>query len=527
MPCEPDPDTRLTVSEPDLAQSAMDPTFASNATHAECEVVPNPAGNPTSREDTAANDDVLALFPDEPEGSTLLPESLAGLEPPPRPPASRDLTPENHIVLKQLVSRTGGLKKRLDELDDSAVKLLGEYQILDRELRDAAAKLEGELRDTTEKVTGEYRRIENVSNEAAAKLAAEYSKVEESAREAERRSVAATATVEQIQKSIIELHVLQDLAKAEERLAILNARANQLDERLARKAKERAVTIDSLLQVVLACVTAIATAMVRLKNFTKRSLTDLTDRTQRAFAYARTRVQNREQQPSQGGISRRWTQASTTAFKTGTSMLLAKRRAMLVGLGVIALVIFIVSRSLGTTDRDSVRLPQLELLLARSQELPFTILPSRMAGSFVQSTAKSVTPPSKSVEPPSKSAAPPSKPAVTPTAKPAGPGIVATSGSAGASARATRDARPPKPPAQAPTSQFVGTLAVESSPPGAAVFINRQRVGVTPLEVQGLQSGSRVIWIERDGYRRWTAAVDVPADRLTRVSAKLQAEPAQ
>jgi PEGA domain len=523
MPSESDPDTRLTVSEPDLAQSEMDPTFAPNATHPGCEVVPNPAGGPPDPLEAAANDDVLALFPDEPEGSTLQLESLAGLEPPPpRPPASRDLTPENHIVLKQLVSRTSGVKKRLDELDDSAVKLLGEYQILERELRDRAAKLEGELRDTTEKVTGEYRRIESVSHEAAAKLAAEYSKVEESAREAERRSVKATATVEHIQKSIIELHVLQDLAKAEERLAILNARANQLDEMLARKAKERAATIDSLLQVVLACVTAIATAMARLKNFTKRSLTDLTDRTQRAFAYAKIRVQNRAQQPSQGGISRRWTQVSTTVFQTGTSMLLVKRRAMIAGLGVIALLIFIVSRSLGTTDHDSVPVPAPalpELLLARSPELPFTILPSRTSGSFVQSTAKSVAPPSKS-------AAPPSKPAVTLPAKPAGSGIVATSGSAGAQARATRDARPPKPQGQAPTSQFVGSLAVESSPPGAAVFINRQRVGVTPLEVQGLQSGSRVIWIERDGYRRWTAAVDVPADRLTRVSAKLQADPA-
>jgi PEGA domain len=515
MPCEPGPETRLTVSEPDLAQSAMDPTLASNATHSGCEVVPNPGGDPPRRADIAANDDVLALFPDEPEGSTLLPESLAGLEPPPRPPASRDLTPENHIVLKQLVSRTSVVKKRLDELDDSAVKLLGEYQILERELREAAAKLEGELRDTTEKVTGEYRRIENVSYEAAAKLAAEYSKVEESAREAERRSVTAAATVEQIQKSIIELHVLQDLANAEERFAILNARANQLDERLARQAKERAATIDSLLQLVLACVTAIATAMARLKDFTKRSLTGLTDPTQRASAYAKIRVQNREQQLSQGGISRRWTQVSTTVFQTGTSMLAVKPRAMIVGLGVIALLIFIVSRSLETTDHDSVRLPApaLELLLARSPEMPFTILPSRTSGSFAQSTAKSV--------------APPSKPAVTPPAKPAGSGIVATSGSAGVPARATRDARLSKPQAQAPTSQFVGALAVESSPPGAAVFINRQRVGVTPIEVQGLQSGSRVIWLERDGYRRWTAAVDVPADRLTRVSAKLQADPAR
>src|SRR5262245_3401887 len=275
MPCEPDPDTRLTVSEPDPAQSAMDPTLASQATHLGCEVVPNPTGSPISQTDAAASDDALALFPDEPEGSTLLPESLAGLEPPPRPPVDRDLTPENHIVLKQLVSRTSGVKKRLDELDESAVHLLGEYQALERELREAATKLEGELRDTTEKVTGEYRRIEHVSHEAAAKLAAEYSKVEESAREAERRSVTAAANVEHIQKSIIELHVLQDLSKAEERLAILNARANQLDERLARNAKERAATIDSLLKAALACVIAIATAMARLKTFTKRAVTEL------------------------------------------------------------------------------------------------------------------------------------------------------------------------------------------------------------------------------------------------------------
>jgi molybdenum-dependent DNA-binding transcriptional regulator ModE len=519
MPSEPEPDTRLTVSEPDLAQSEMDPTFAASATHPGCEVVPNPEANPINR-DAVTNDDVLALFPDEPEASILEPDSLAGFAPPPRPPAIQDLTPENHIVLKQLVSRTSGVKKRLDELDESAVQLLGEYQTLERELREAAAKLEGELRDTTEKVTGEYRRIENVSHEAAAKLAAEYSKVEESAREAERRSVTTAANVEQIQKSIIELHVLQDLAKAEERLAILNARANQLDERLARKAKERAATIDSLLQVALASVTATATAMARLKTVTKRSLTDLTARTQRAFANARTRTQNQEKEPRQGPMNWQWAQASTSVLTTGTSMLRAKRRAMIVGLGVVALLTFIVSRSLGTTDRDSGRLPAPrlpELLLARSPGLPFTILPSRTSGSFVQSTSKSVAPPSKTVAPPSKTAA-------APPAKSAGSAsIVATSGSAASPAKATRDTRPPKP--QPPTSQFVGTLAVESSPPGAAVFINRQRVGVTPIEVQGLQSGSRVIWIERDGYRRWTAAVDVSADRLTRVSAKLQADP--
>src|SRR4029450_7375734 len=63
MPCEPGPGTRLTFSEPDLAQAAMDPTLASNATHSGCEVVPNPDGDPTRRADTAPQGEGLALCP--------------------------------------------------------------------------------------------------------------------------------------------------------------------------------------------------------------------------------------------------------------------------------------------------------------------------------------------------------------------------------------------------------------------------------------------------------------------------------
>jgi PEGA domain len=72
------------------------------------------------------------------------------------------------------------------------------------------------------------------------------------------------------------------------------------------------------------------------------------------------------------------------------------------------------------------------------------------------------------------------------------------------------------------SSNFIGTLEVQSDPPGAAVFINRERVGETPLQLRKLRAGSHVIGIEREGYERWTAALRVVADRVTRVDATLQ-----
>jgi len=71
--------------------------------------------------------------------------------------------------------------------------------------------------------------------------------------------------------------------------------------------------------------------------------------------------------------------------------------------------------------------------------------------------------------------------------------------------------------------QYVGTLTVDSQPAGSAVFVDRQLVGETPLELPRLRAGSHVVRIERDGFDRWTTAVHVAADRQTRVSAGLQA----
>ncbi len=73
--------------------------------------------------------------------------------------------------------------------------------------------------------------------------------------------------------------------------------------------------------------------------------------------------------------------------------------------------------------------------------------------------------------------------------------------------------------------QFIGTLIVRSEPTGATVFIDRRAAGETPLRIASLPARSHTVWVEREGHERWTAAVLVPADSLTRVDAKLRRAP--
>lgn len=93
-------------------------------------------------------------------------------------------------------------------------------------------------------------------------------------------------------------------------------------------------------------------------------------------------------------------------------------------------------------------------------------------------------------------------------------------------AAAATMAKPPAIVATSPDSrQFYGSLRVESEPVGAAVFVNRELVGETPITLNELRAGSRAVWVESDGYQRWSAGVLVPADKQTRISVKLQRDP--
>jgi PEGA domain len=68
---------------------------------------------------------------------------------------------------------------------------------------------------------------------------------------------------------------------------------------------------------------------------------------------------------------------------------------------------------------------------------------------------------------------------------------------------------------------FYGALAVDSEPSGARVFVNGAPAGSTPLILEGVPVGSRVVRVEADAYAPWSSAVRVVANEQTRISATL------
>jgi hypothetical protein len=70
-------------------------------------------------------------------------------------------------------------------------------------------------------------------------------------------------------------------------------------------------------------------------------------------------------------------------------------------------------------------------------------------------------------------------------------------------------------------ARFYGSLAIESGPVSARVFINGEAVGVTPLVLTDVPVGSRAIRLEADDHNSWSSTVRVVANQETRVSATL------
>jgi hypothetical protein len=80
----------------------------------------------------------------------------------------------------------------------------------------------------------------------------------------------------------------------------------------------------------------------------------------------------------------------------------------------------------------------------------------------------------------------------------------------------------PKPERRREQAQpYRGSLRVTSTPRGAAVFINGDSAGTTPLVLRNLPVGSRAVRVSMDGYERWSRAVQVVANQRTEVNAVL------
>jgi hypothetical protein len=99
--------------------------------------------------------------------------------------------------------------------------------------------------------------------------------------------------------------------------------------------------------------------------------------------------------------------------------------------------------------------------------------------------------------------------------------------------RSTRESGVSAPPQRSPSREsappatrrpmFVGTLSIASVPSGASVSLNGKPAGVTPLKLPRQRAGSLAVQIRHVGFEPWSAAVVVPADQLTHVTAKLRA----
>lgn len=100
--------------------------------------------------------------------------------------------------------------------------------------------------------------------------------------------------------------------------------------------------------------------------------------------------------------------------------------------------------------------------------------------------------------------------------------------------RQARTRGPVAPPASKPASaverstavqlpRYRGSLAIDSDPSGAVVSLDGRVVGSTPILLEDVPAGSRVVRVESSGYERWSAAIRVVANQRTRVNATLQA----
>lgn len=59
---------------------------------------------------------------------------------------------------------------------------------------------------------------------------------------------------------------------------------------------------------------------------------------------------------------------------------------------------------------------------------------------------------------------------------------------------------------------FFGTLKVQVNVEGAAVFVDGEELGATPIEVAKLEAGKHLVEFKKDGYHRWIRRVEIGRD---------------
>jgi hypothetical protein len=80
-------------------------------------------------------------------------------------------------------------------------------------------------------------------------------------------------------------------------------------------------------------------------------------------------------------------------------------------------------------------------------------------------------------------------------------------------------------PAPAAGARVIGSVAVDSRPTGARVYLDDRLAGTTPIVVPEVAAGSHAIRIELEGYQRWSSSVRVVAGERSKVNASLDRLP--
>ena len=75
------------------------------------------------------------------------------------------------------------------------------------------------------------------------------------------------------------------------------------------------------------------------------------------------------------------------------------------------------------------------------------------------------------------------------------------------------------------TAPFRGSLAVNTTPSGVRVSLDGTPLGSTPIRIDGVPAGSHVLGLEAEGRRIPASAVQVVANRTTRVARTLERGP--
>ena len=457
--------------------------------------------------------EAAARAPEQPGSATAISESVAFAD-------LRSRLRQTELAIKQAVDDGRAFKMELEQLRAVAVQLTDEYSRIEQgsraaEQRSAAAvtsesgalkDLRGQLQQTEMVIKQAVHEAAGVKAElhglleVAVRLTGEYRRIEKATHAAEKRSAAAAAkgslesldlhsqlqqTAIAVKQSVGDADVFRtELDRLREFAARLTQQYNRIEEE-ARAAEQRSAA-------ALKIVNALETEIRPLGALRARTGTDAGIEALPALA---------EQVPRKVEASKVQSEIEHALIRAQKRpWLIRNPRAVIGGLAVLALATFLM-RPLPHTDQVGklpVAAPGQPVLATSALSVPEMMLSPGLP-ILLQTTLPTRTTPAQrplQAQPPAKAQpreekARPVTPAPSPTTSPRG-------------------------------AVHYGAISVESQPTGAQVTVDGQLMGVTPLVGLKLPARSHVLRVDLDGHERWSASVQVVANKTTRVVTKMQ-----